>query len=722
MMTWTDHIASSDIEIHALFVDSSGNKYGSEFTVDTISTNQQYSAVAADPAGNFVVVWEDYRGTHSEIYAQRFGGGGSKLGGEIAVTSASSADQLYPKISTDSSSNFIITWVDTSTGKWSVDAQRFDSTGNRIGGKITVTAPGDIGSMPAIAVDTKDDFVIAYERSNLATDWDIFAKKYDSSGTQVGGEVTVVTVSGAQMFPRIVCDSSDGYTIVWQDGRHPSNCDVFAMTYDSAGMAVGDLIQVSTETANQLHPGVAIDSRDGILFAWGSDSGGPSGFDVHARRYIHPCMLEGTLTSGALAPPHLWAWTVLSVGAQIGSHNTLAFEYSVDAGTSWQPVPVNGSLAGSGASAAMKLRADFGTIENTSSPSLSVMTAYFMTNQLPSVSLPADFTILNNTPVNILANVADPDNDTITYAWKQTGGQALPLSGLTARNISFTPNRSGVFSFELVANDGFNDSPPAAINVTVLPSDLPDLTLTASDITVKPVKPKEGETVALTATVYNTGQADASTFVIRFLVDGAVVGEKTVTSLGKEADITREASWKAKEGIHTLNVVIDPDNHMGELNESNNEAGVTLSVAKAEAGGTSMLLIGIVVLIVIVVVVALAVVMMRRKPTTVIQYQPPAQAPPPTATQPSSPPFQGPPGPPVSPPPSGPNVAPAPAQPQAPPPSPPVQGPPGPPMSPPPPGPNVAPAPPPPQASPLPVQGPPAGPSQMPPGPPMGPA
>ena len=697
MITWTDHITSSDIVVHALMVDSSGSKYGSEFSVDTISTDQQHSAVAADPAGNFVVVWEDYRGTHSEIYAQRFSGGGVKLGGEIAVTSASSADQFTPSVATDSGGNFIITWVDTSTGKWSLVAQRFDSTGNKIGGKIGVTAPGDVGNMPAIAVDTRDGFVIVYERYNLTNDWDIFAKKYDSSGSQVGGEVTVVIASGAQMFPRIVCDSIDGYTIVWQDGRHPSNCDILAQAYDSAGMANGDPIQVSTDTGNQLRPGTAIDSRDGMIFAWGNDNGGPTGLDVHARRFIRPCSLEGTLTSGILAPAHLRAWNNLSAGAQIGNHNTLAFEYSADAGTSWQPVPANGSLAGAGFSSAMKLRADFGTIENTSSPSLSVMIAYFTTNQPPSVSLPADFTTGNNTPVNILANVADPDNDTITYRWNQTGGQALLLSGLTARNISFTPNRSGVYSFELVVNDGFNDSPPASINVTVLPSDLPDLRLTASDLTVKPLKPRDGETVTLIATVHNTGQADASTFVVRFLVDGAVVGEQTVTTLGKGANITRESSWKAREGTHSLSVVIDPDNHIGELNESNNGAGVALSVAKAEAGGMSMVLVGIVVVMIIVVAVLLAAMMMRRRrPTTVIQYQAPARQAP-AAPQASPPPVQGPQGPPVSPPlpasppPSGPNAAPA--APQAP-----AQTPP----------PNV--------------QGPPAGPSQQPPGPPIRPA
>jgi hypothetical protein len=214
---------------------------------------------------------------------------------------------------------------------------------------------------------------------------------------------------------------------------------------------------------------------------------------------------------------------------------------------------------------------------------------------------------------------------------------------------------------------------------------LPDLTLTASDITVKPAKPKEGETVTISATIYNTEATEAKAFSVSFLVDGKKVGDKTVTLLAK-GTIVREVSWKAKAGNHTLTVAIDPDNHIGELSDLNNGASVSLSVAKAEAVSSQLLMIAMIAVIIIVVLALAAVLMMRRKkPTVVIPYQPPPaytpvppQAPPPQPpaapmAPPPQPPAAQPPAPPAVPPPQPPAAPPATPvqQPQAPPPIPP---------------------------------------------------
>ena len=169
----------------------------------------------------------------------------------------------------------------------------------------------------------------------------------------------------------------------------------------------------------------------------------------------------------------------------------------------------------------------------------------------------------------------------------------------------------------------------------------PDLAITGSDVKVTPVSPKEGETVTITATVFNTGQADTGAFTVRFLVDGKTILDDSVLTLAKGANIVREAKWKATGGLHTIKVVIDPANIVNETGKANNEASLNLSVAKKPAPAAEFPWVIIAVVLVAVVAAAAAAVMLmrRKKPVEVIQYQPtPAQAPPQFPPPPAAPP------------------------------------------------------------------------------------
>jgi len=64
---------------------------------------------------------------------------------------------------------------------------------------------------------------------------------------------------------------------------------------------------------------------------------------------------------------------------------------------------------------------------------------------------------------------SDPNGDTLTYRWTQTGGTAVTLSDPTAAQPTFTaPNAFGVLTFTLTVTDtaGLNDSDTVVITVT----------------------------------------------------------------------------------------------------------------------------------------------------------------------------------------------------------------------------------------------------------------
>ena len=111
---------------------SSGSKVGSEFMVNTYSTDDQIDpTVAMDDTGRWVVVWQSrlQDGSASGIYGQRYNSDGTPHGVEFRVNTYTTADQRTPSVAMDGSGNFVVAW--TSVGQdgsgTGVFAQAFSS-------------------------------------------------------------------------------------------------------------------------------------------------------------------------------------------------------------------------------------------------------------------------------------------------------------------------------------------------------------------------------------------------------------------------------------------------------------------------------------------------------------------------------------------------------------------------------------------------------------------
>jgi len=61
----------------------------------------------------------------------------------------------------------------------------------------------------------------------------------------------------------------------------------------------------------------------------------------------------------------------------------------------------------------------------------------------------------------------DPDGDSITYRWTQISGPLVILSDSTVVQPTFTPTIKGTYVFQLVVNDGYLDSQPDSVSVSV---------------------------------------------------------------------------------------------------------------------------------------------------------------------------------------------------------------------------------------------------------------
>lgn len=109
--------------------------------------------------------------------------------------------------------------------------------------------------------------------------------------------------------------------------------------------------------------------------------------------------------------------------------------------------------------------------------------------------------------------------------------------------------------------------------------ELPDLTVSSKDITFSNPTPAAGETVTITATIHNIGNADANDVVVQFF-DGdpdnggtQIEDDQTIDSTGGNGGTeTAQVEWTAISGSHDIYVIVDPYDDISESDENNNEA------------------------------------------------------------------------------------------------------------------------------------------------------
>ncbi|MGB5175706.1 MAG: hypothetical protein WBQ30_13290, partial [Thermoanaerobaculia bacterium] len=175
---------------------------GGEFQVNTYTDRGQYfPAVASDPEGNFVVVWQSFgsSGTDSSnfsIQGQRYDSDGSPIGGEFQVNTYTSNRQEFASVAVDGAGAFVVVWASsgsdgTDSAGSSIQGRRYSSDGMAIGGEFQVnTYTTSFQTAPAVATDPVGRFVVVWgSLGSSGTDFSVSSvqgQRYDSDGAAIG--------------------------------------------------------------------------------------------------------------------------------------------------------------------------------------------------------------------------------------------------------------------------------------------------------------------------------------------------------------------------------------------------------------------------------------------------------------------------------------------------------------------------------------------------------
>ena len=172
-----------------------GTPLGGEFQVNTYTTSfQQQPAVAMSATGEFVVAWASFgspgRDTSTwSVQARRFSAAGVPAGDQFEVNEWTSGGQWYPALACDPRGNVVVLWESwgspgNDAGSLSVQARRFGTDGRALEEQFQVnTWADDDQQLPAVGVDALGNYVTAWASfgsSGSDVDLDsIQAQRYD---------------------------------------------------------------------------------------------------------------------------------------------------------------------------------------------------------------------------------------------------------------------------------------------------------------------------------------------------------------------------------------------------------------------------------------------------------------------------------------------------------------------------------------------------------------
>ena len=301
---------TSDVSIQARRYLSSGSAAGAQTQVNSFTTlEQEFPAVAADSAGNYVVAWESAGSSGSDtsgqsIQAQRFAANGAALGGQFQVNTYTTGGQRYPQLAVDASGNFVVVWhsygsVGTDGDSASIQGRLYAANGAAIGGQFQVNSYTTSGQRyPTAAVDGAGNFIVVWDSfGSSGTDTSSFsiqAQRYAADGAALGAQFQVNTyTTNAQRYPSVAADSAGNFVVVWQSvgssGTDSDSSSIHGRRFAAAGVPMGGEAQVNSYTTSiQELPVVASAAAGDFVVVWtsvGSFGTDSSYSSIQAQRF-----------------------------------------------------------------------------------------------------------------------------------------------------------------------------------------------------------------------------------------------------------------------------------------------------------------------------------------------------------------------------------------------------------------------------------------------------
>ncbi|HEX6899835.1 MAG TPA: hypothetical protein VF789_08980 [Thermoanaerobaculia bacterium] len=220
LVAWTSVIAAS-YRILMQELDALGRPRAGAFQVSQQETGFRVRpGIAVQPSGEAMVTWIDGRESgNPDVWARRVFAAGQPQGPEFRVeaNNAGYAVDAVPVAHDDG--GFSVVWSDgdsVSFSKFTVAAQRFDTSGSRSGPLFLLTESASEFSRPAVAAGPDGNLLVLWGGFELDPDGGIMGRFFSPSWQPLGDIFRVNTfLQFIQSSPAIAADGRGGFTAAW---------------------------------------------------------------------------------------------------------------------------------------------------------------------------------------------------------------------------------------------------------------------------------------------------------------------------------------------------------------------------------------------------------------------------------------------------------------------------------------------------------------------------
>ena len=270
--------------------------------------------IGSDENGNFVIAWQQYFGSgsnvESDIFFQRFDSFGNKIGVNKKVNDDSNYRQQYPDLTVQKEGSFIITWQDNRNliSKLSDDIymQTYDKNGNKTGINIKVnddTSRIDRQYNPLISCDTSGKFCIVYNNFNVNdNESDIYCQLFNKDGSKMGNNLFIVT-SIEEEFSLAIAKKDNGDFVVGYVENLFIERVQYLLRFTSSGIPIGSKFRVTSQ-APFLEKGISDVKiyKDKIFSVWNDERNGNFDIYCNVRSFSNPDTTVNIIQTSSFIP------------------------------------------------------------------------------------------------------------------------------------------------------------------------------------------------------------------------------------------------------------------------------------------------------------------------------------------------------------------------------------------------------------------------------------
>ncbi len=288
VVVWDDYRHGHQ-DIYSRTFDLNGNPVSELFKVntDTTYTEQSYPAVFVEKRGFFVSSWIDYREGYPNVYTQQYWSYDGPNGDNVLMNQDGySSNQEEPAASMNNQGISCTCWQDERHLYADIFVQFRNENGDALGNNLRVNTTSDsrYKTSPDCDINAKGESVVVWRYDDREGFMEIRGQRFDENHQPVADNFTINENGNeiADNNPSVAIDASGAFSVVWRDTQD-DGYGIYIRHYNAEGASQGSpmLINDNAIAADLRNPAIAKDTSGYTLVVWEDNRSG--NYDIYCQ-------------------------------------------------------------------------------------------------------------------------------------------------------------------------------------------------------------------------------------------------------------------------------------------------------------------------------------------------------------------------------------------------------------------------------------------------------